>query len=69
MAPKFQGREPLGVDAPGAGHAALHDMMVTKDYFAALPASVKDHLVCRIVDELVPIVQKHDIEGLVMGAE
>ena len=57
-----------GVAAPGAGHAALHDMMVTKDYFAALPASVKDHLVCRIVDELVPIVQKHDIEGLVMGA-
>jgi Phytanoyl-CoA dioxygenase (PhyH) len=59
----------IGVDAPGAGHAALHDMMVTKDYHAALPQSVRDRLVCRVVDELVPITQKHDIEGLVMGVE
>ena len=59
----------LGVDAPGAGHAALHDMMVTPDYHAALPQSVKDHLVCRVVDALVPVTQKHDIEGLVMGVE
>lgn len=57
----------LGVDAPGAGHAALHDMMVTEDYYAALPQTVRDHLVCRVVDKLVPITQKHDIEGLVMG--
>ena len=59
----------LGVDAPGAGHAALHDLMVTKDYHDALPASVRQHLVCRVVDELVPVTQKHDIEGLVMGTE
>lgn len=59
----------LGVDAPFAGHAALHDMMVTKDFHAALPASVRKHLVCRVVSELVPTTQKHDIEGLVMGAE
>lgn len=59
----------LGVDAPGAGHAELHDMMVTKEYFEALPDKVKKHLVCRVVDKLVPISQKHDIEGLVMGAE
>lgn len=59
----------LGVDAPGAGHAALHDMMVTQDYFDALPDMVKKHLVCRVVDKLVPISQKHDIEGLVMGAD
>jgi phytanoyl-CoA dioxygenase PhyH len=58
----------IGIDAPGAGHAALHDMMVTKDYHAALPQSVRDRLVCRVVDELVPVTQKHDIEGLVMGA-
>jgi hypothetical protein len=57
----------LGVDAPGAGHAALHDLMVTRDYYEALPQSVRDHLVCRVVDELVPVTQKHDIEGLVMG--
>jgi hypothetical protein len=59
----------IGVDAPGAGHAALHDMMVTREYHAALPQSVRDRLVCRVVDELVPITQKHDIEGLVMGTE
>jgi hypothetical protein len=58
----------LGVDAPGAGHAALHDMTVTKDFYEALPAQVKKHLVCRVVDELVPVTQKHGIEGLVMGA-
>jgi hypothetical protein len=28
---------------------------------------VKAHLACPIVDELTPITQKHDIEGLVMG--
>ena len=59
----------LGVDAPGAGHAELHDMMVTQDYYDALPEKAKKHLVCRVVDELVPISQKHDIEGLVMGAD
>jgi hypothetical protein len=59
----------LGADAPGAGHAALHDMMVTQDYYDALPAVVREHLICRVVDELVPVTQKHDIEGLVMGTE
>ena len=59
----------LGVDAPGAGHAELHDMMVTQDYYDALPEKARKHLVCRVVDELVPISQKHDIEGLVMGAD
>ncbi len=59
----------LGVDAPGAGHAALHDMMVTRAFHDSLPASVREHLTCRVVEELVPITQKHDIEGLVMGTE
>jgi phytanoyl-CoA dioxygenase PhyH len=58
----------LGVDAPGAGHAELHDPQVTPDYFASLPELVRRHLHCRVVDELEPIVQKHQIEGLVMGA-
>ncbi|MCZ4094158.1 phytanoyl-CoA dioxygenase family protein [Sinorhizobium psoraleae] len=58
----------LGADAPGAGHAELHDMMVTRDYYDALPEMVKKHLVCRVVDELIPVTQKHDIEGLVMGS-
>ena len=59
----------LGVDAPGAGHAALHDMMATQDYYDALPPVVRDHLVCRVVPALIPITQKHDIEGLVMGTD
>jgi hypothetical protein len=28
---------------------------------------VRDHLVCSVVKELIPVTQKHDIEGLVMG--
>jgi hypothetical protein len=59
----------LGVDAPGAGHSALHDLMVTREYYDALPDIVREHLVCRVVDELVPVTQKHGIEGLVMGAD
>ena len=56
----------LGVDAPGAGHAALHDVLVTREYFESMPQGLRDHLVCRVVDELKPIVQKHEIEGLVL---
>jgi hypothetical protein len=58
----------LGVDAPGAGHAALHDMMMTKSFFDALPLSVRRHVVCRVVDEIVPVTQKHAIEGLLEAA-
>jgi len=57
----------LGADAPGAGHAELHDLMVTRDYYEALPAAVRAHLVCRVVDTLVPVTQKHMIDGLVQG--
>lgn len=57
----------LGVDAPGAGNDTHHDLAVTKDYYERLPQRVRDHLSCPVVDELQPIVQKHDIEGLVMG--
>ncbi len=58
----------LGVDAPGAGHAELHDLQVTPDFYDSLPEQVRRHLSCRVVDVLEPIVQKHQIEGLVMGA-
>ena len=57
----------LGVDAPGAGNAEHHDMAVTERYWATLPDEVRAHLRCPVVDELTPIVQKHQIEGLVMG--
>jgi hypothetical protein len=57
----------LGVDAPGAGNDAHHDLAVTRGYWARLPERVRDHLSCPILDQLSPITQKHDIEGLVMG--
>jgi ectoine hydroxylase-related dioxygenase (phytanoyl-CoA dioxygenase family) len=57
----------LGVDGPGAGNAEHHDMAVTHDYWATLPEEVRRHLRCPVVDRLTPIVQKHQIEGLVMG--
>ena len=57
----------LGVDAPGAGNAEHHDLAVTHDYWESLPERVRTHLACPVVKELDPIVQKHDIEGLVMG--
>ncbi|SDN21417.1 phytanoyl-CoA dioxygenase family protein [Actinacidiphila guanduensis] len=57
----------LGVDAPGAGNDAHHDMAVTHEAWRKLPASVRDHLHCAVVDTLTPVEQKHTIEGLVMG--
>jgi hypothetical protein len=57
----------LGVDGPEGTNAEHHDLAVTRDYWESLPERVKQHLDCPIVDELHPITQKHDIEGLVMG--
>jgi hypothetical protein len=52
-----------------ASHVAtdVHQLAVRPAYLAALPAAVRDHLRCTVVDEPRPIVQSHDIEGLVMG--
>jgi len=57
----------LGFDAPGAGNAEHHDLAVTRDYWESLPERVRAHLDCPVVDELIPITQKHTIEGLEMG--
>lgn len=46
----------LGFDIPFAGA-----------YRETLPAGIRDHLRCPVVDALTPIAQKHTIEGLVMG--
>ncbi len=59
----------LGLDAPGAGNAEHHDAAVTPGYRQALPPVVREHLHCPVVDRLEPIVQKHTIEGLVMGVD
>ncbi|WP_202910522.1 phytanoyl-CoA dioxygenase family protein [Hymenobacter sediminis] len=57
----------LGVDAPTANNAERHDLQITRAYYATLPESLKQHLTCRLVDTLEPIVQAHTIEGLMMG--
>ena len=57
----------LGVDAPGAGNDAHHDIAVTRGFWESLPDSLRAHLHCPIVQTLTPITQKHTIEGLVMG--
>jgi hypothetical protein len=44
-----------------------HELVVTRRYYDALPETVRPHLRCRVVDELAPIMQQHDIEGLMMG--
>ena len=57
----------LGVDAPDANNAARHDLQATRAYWAALPAQAREHMTCRVVDTLEPIVQLHTIVGLTMG--
>ena len=54
----------VGVDAPDATNANHHDLQVTRAYLDSLPAQVRDHLACRVTDELEPIIQHHVIEGL-----
>lgn len=57
----------LGVDARDAHNADRHDLQFTREYHDTLPESVREHLTCRVVDHLEPIVQAHSIEGLMMG--
>lgn len=57
----------LGVDAPTANNAERHDLQITHQFYETLPETLKQHLTCRLVDRLEPIVQAHTIEGLMMG--
>jgi hypothetical protein len=57
----------LGVDAPGANNAERHDLQITRPFYESLPVYLREHLTCRLVDKLEPIVQAHSIEGLMMG--
>lgn len=59
----------LGVDAPDARNAEKHDLQVTIGFYKSLPANVRKHLNCRIVENLQPIVQAHTIGGLLKGEE
>lgn len=57
----------LGVDAPTANNAERHDLQITHAFYDTLPEYLRQHLTCRLVDKLQPIVQGHTIEGLMMG--
>jgi hypothetical protein len=54
----------VAADAPDGTNANHHDLQVTRAYYDSLPAQVRDHLTCRVTDELKPIIQHHIIEGL-----
>lgn len=58
----------VGVDAPDGINARHHDLQVTPTYAASLPPGLLDHLTCRVVDRLEPIIQHHVIEGLLEPA-
>jgi hypothetical protein len=57
----------LGVDGAGANNAERHDLQITKTFFEKLPIELQNHLTCRLVDKLEPVIQGHTIEGLMMG--
>lgn len=57
----------LGVDAPGGINAERHDLQITRSFYYTLPDSLRNHLTCRLVDQLEPIHQAHTIERLMMG--
>jgi ectoine hydroxylase-related dioxygenase (phytanoyl-CoA dioxygenase family) len=59
----------LGVVAGEVANPDEHDLELSRAYYDSLRPAVREHLLCRVVDELAPIVQRHDIEGLVMGVE
>ncbi|MGZ8481083.1 MAG: hypothetical protein ACXWWO_01335 [Candidatus Limnocylindria bacterium] len=46
-----------------------HDLTLTADFAERLPKEIRQRLLYRVVDDLEPITQRHDIEGLVMGVE
>jgi hypothetical protein len=59
----------LGVVSGEVANPDEHDLAITPAFEASLPPGLRDHLLCRVVDALEPITQRHDIEGLVMGVE
>ncbi len=59
----------LGVVANDVANPDEHDLELSRPYYESLGPALREHLLCRVVDELTPITQRHDIEGLVMGAD
>ena len=59
----------LGVVAAEVANPDEHDLAITGQFAASLPSGLREHLLAREVDQLEPITQRHDIEGLVMGED
>jgi Phytanoyl-CoA dioxygenase (PhyH) len=59
----------LGVVAGHVANPEEHDLELSRPFHESLPEAVRAHLLCRVVDEIRPISQRHDIEGLMMGTE
>lgn len=59
----------LGVVRGEDANPEEHDLAITAEFADGLAPEVRERLLCRVVDELEPITQRHDIEGLVMGVE
>lgn len=58
----------VGVDAPDATNAAHHDLQATRAWLDSMPARVRDHLTFRLTEALEPVIQHHQIEGLLKAA-
>jgi hypothetical protein len=54
----------VGVDAPDAKNSLRHDLQLSRPYYKNLTQAEARHFTCRVVDELQPIVQAHDIAEL-----
>ena len=57
----------LGVVSGDAANPDEHDLRLSRDFEATLSDDIRAHLLYRPVDRLEPIIQRHDIEGLMMG--
>ncbi len=59
----------LGMVTPEVETEHAHTLELTHAYLERLPHDVRSCLRCTAVDRLVPMIQRHDIEGLMMGGE
>ena len=58
----------LGATSGPEAAESGHRLTVTRELWSTFDRSLRGHLWAEVVDEYTPVVQRHDIEGLVMGA-
>ena len=56
----------VGAVAPHVDTSDAHRIEVTAKWHAGLPEKLRRRLRCEIVERIEPIIQRHDIEGLMM---